>query len=58
MGQAARKDEEIEISPEMIEAGKDAIYQHRGRLGDDGWVEENVDETVKDVFLAMSAAQK
>jgi hypothetical protein len=51
-------DPEMEISSEMLAAGRNAIYQHHGQLGDDGWALEDVAETVRDVYLAMIAVRQ
>ena len=46
----------VEITPEMIEAGKEAIsVRWADFVGDTGY--ELWDEVLREVFLAMSAAQ-
>ena len=42
---------EIEITPEMIEAGKEVYYQHVRAL--ENWVEGEVDEFVKHLYREM-----
>ena len=44
---------EIEITPEMIEAGEDLIYQHE--IIEGGLSRSEVQECAKAVFLAMTA---
>lgn len=46
--------EEIEVTPEMIEAGVTALSRHYGELGEP---KEFAQDAVRDVFVAMHEAR-
>ncbi len=58
MTREEQKQQEIEITPEMIEAGREAYAQYAGELSSDQGSNYPITEMLTEVFRAMGARLK